>query len=77
MNTNMTGFIVHEPSPDFFGKTCREGEEGFLVPNERAASPIQFSTCWQPYLLHVKFVQRPEVVCIKNCRFPKYRTLMG
>ena len=56
--------IVHEPGPDFFGKTCLEGEEGFLVPNERAASPISFSTCWQPYLLHLKFVQRPEVVYI-------------
>ena len=71
------GKIVHEPGPDFFGKTCREGEEGFFVSNERAASPISFSTCWQPYLLHVKFVQRPEVVCIKNGRFPKYRKLMG
>ena len=58
-------YVVHEPSPDFIlEKRAERGEEGFLVPNERVASPISFSTCWQLYCLHVKVVQRPEVVCI-------------
>ena len=49
--------------PDFFRKNVR-GEEGFFEANERAACPISFSNCWQPYFVHARFVVRPEVVYI-------------
>ena len=52
-------------------------EEGFLVPNERVESPISFSTCWQPYFLHVKLAKQPEVVCIKKGKNSKRKEIYG
>ena len=68
--------IKSEKGLIFFIFVWRE-EEGFLVSNERASSPIYFSACWHSHILHVKLWWWLKGMNIKNEIFLRWSQIKG